>query len=77
MGGTVEDVLFVALIVGLVALALDHVGAIDAGVGHADQPLARAGRRHRALGGPEDLGRAAGAMVDVTHLLGDLGHVCG
>ncbi|KAG1438817.1 hypothetical protein G6F57_019684 [Rhizopus arrhizus] len=46
------------------ARALQHVGAVHAGVGHFDQDLAAGGGGHVALGDVHAIGRAALAVVD-------------
>jgi hypothetical protein len=53
------------------ALALQHVGPVDAGSVDPDQHLARLDGRHRALCRRQHFGPAEFGQVDEAHLLGD------
>lgn len=50
--------------------ALQRIGSVDPGIGHADQDLAVAGHRDRDRGGAQDLGPSGSADLDGTHRLG-------
>ncbi len=56
------------------ALALQHVGTVDAGSRDGDEDLAGAGLRHRARFRPEDFGPAGCRHADRRHRLGKDGH---
>ena len=59
---------------GIVAGALHHIGAVDAGGGDLEQNFAVPGLRHRALGRPQTLGRPEFGDFDGGHIFGKGGH---
>jgi hypothetical protein len=55
---------------GISPLALQHIGAIDAGGFNADEHLAQTRSRHRPRGKAEDFGPARTRGIDIAHSCG-------